>query len=69
MANGDKSASVSRAEFNTALTVIWMYITLTISNQLPNDGRWSIKILFLGALGMTIYQIVCMFRDRPQREA
>jgi hypothetical protein len=69
MANGDKSGSISQSEFYTSLAIIWLYITLTVSSQLQNNESLNTRFLFGGALLMTFWQVVCVYRCRVRRGA
>lgn len=65
MADGDKSARVTRREFYGALVVIWMYIWLVIGDLLRIEWRWSTAILWLASLFLfVVYSVVSLRAGR-----
>jgi hypothetical protein len=65
MAETHKPAQVTRREFYGALALVWVYITLLMTDRLGTEWRWSTGILLLASsLMMCSYLVMSLRADR-----
>jgi hypothetical protein len=74
MAEADKSTHVTRREFYSALSLLWLYIMVVIGDLLKSDPSFSKWILWGGPLllwltysGLTIRTLVV--KKQPDKPA
>jgi hypothetical protein len=54
MAESSTTPTVTRKEFYSALSLIWLYIMLVIGQLLNDDAKWTLYVLFAAALVMSL---------------
>ena len=62
MVGGDKSAHVTRQEFNSTMVMVWLSIMLVIGDLLRVEWRWTTQILFIGSILMFFAYAMTNFR-------
>jgi len=67
MADGNKSFHVTRQEFYSALSLIWLYIMLVIGDLMRLEERWTTMLLFAASVLMVIvYTAMCFMAMRTR---
>jgi hypothetical protein len=60
---------VTRRDFYSALSIIWLYIFLVIGELLREDSRWTKWVLWaVSAVSMLMYAVLA-YRSRGTRES
>jgi len=67
MTNGDKPVYITRGEFYSAITLIWVYIMLVTGFLLPK-WQWPMGLLCMGSFVMVVGYSVKTLRSKRAQE-